>query len=309
MLKQLLLTVVVAAMGVVGVPCRADSTVIDVSFDRWMYPFNASAGARPNGSTFGAVGVPDFDDRDAQILVGFDTSTMIPTGAGGNYEISSAKLRIFTASDEAIVLDSTYDAYTTYLDDSTDEDPGRPVELYGIGFRNGYFSANFGPTIPGPPGFEEADFFGIPGPPVPANQTRNVFATDGVEGRDISNNVREGFDPSPWAIGNVAGLAAGDPVPQDAMMEFEVDLTNSEALAHLQAGLNDGSLFFAASSMHTSVQGSQAGIPLFHLGTLDGDSLGQRAQLEIDYAIVPEPASIGLLGFALLFLGLRLRRK
>ena len=289
----------------------ADSAVIDVGFDRWMYPFNASPGDRPSGSTFGAVGIPDFDDRDAQIVIGFDTAgSGIPSGIGtSNYVINSARVELTTATDEAFVLDPTYDAYTTYLEldlgGTPDEDEGRPVELYGMATRNGYVALEIGPTVAGPPIFNEADAFGLPGPPVPANGNRNALSTDddAESGRDVSNNVRDGFDPSPWSVGDVSSLSAGQSVPVDTAMEFEIDLNNAQALDYLQEGLESGELFFGVSSMHRSVQGSSEGIPSFHLGTLNGDSLGQRAQLHLDYEIVPEPTALGLLAMGVLALG------
>ena len=50
--------------------------------DRWMYPFNSSAGARATMSVFGSDReVPtQFDARDGQILLAFDTDLVIPPG-------------------------------------------------------------------------------------------------------------------------------------------------------------------------------------------------------------------------------------
>ncbi|MEM9296075.1 MAG: hypothetical protein AAGA57_09760, partial [Planctomycetota bacterium] len=35
-------------------------------FDRWMYPFNLTPGARGRAPTFGAIGAGAFDERDGQ---------------------------------------------------------------------------------------------------------------------------------------------------------------------------------------------------------------------------------------------------
>jgi hypothetical protein len=284
---------------------------VPVDFDRWMYPFNASPGARTSGSTFGAVQNPAFDDLDAQILIGFDaTAAGIPEGAGaGNYRIAAARVELTTATDRAFVLDSTYDAWSTYVDESTD-DAGRPVELYGVGYRHGFTNAGLsGSTAePGPPVFEEVEAFGAPGPPSP--ESRNAYASDYADGtaRDVSNHVRQRFDPVPWALGSVEGLAPGDAVPIQATMHFDLDLTNSTVLQQLQQGLDQGKLFFAVASRHTSVQGSSEGIPSFHLGDATGASLGQRARLHLDYEIVPEPCAATLLAMALVLWPRRRRR-
>jgi hypothetical protein len=289
----------------------ADSLNVSVGFDRWMYPFNASAGTRVSATTFGAVQNPAFDDLDAQILLGFDTASAgVPTAAGGGlYRITQATVRLTTATDGAFELDNTYDAFGTYLEEATDSDAGRPLELYGVGFRNGYASAGFGGTVAGPPVFEEAEGFGIPGPPAP--QRRHAFASDyaGGQPRDVSNSVREGFDPVPWAIGDVPGLATGSSVPLDTAVVFQIDVHNPDVLAQLQAGLDAGGLFFAVGSRHRSTQGSSEGIPSFHFGGTDGVSIGPRASLQLDYEIVPEPSAAALFGLGVCLVSRSVRRR
>ena len=50
------------------------------SLDRWMYPFNFSAGAESSAPTFGAISQPGFDDRDAQFIIGFSTASQVVPG-------------------------------------------------------------------------------------------------------------------------------------------------------------------------------------------------------------------------------------
>ncbi|MFZ9881515.1 MAG: hypothetical protein ACO3QC_08955, partial [Phycisphaerales bacterium] len=55
------------------------------ALDRWNYPFNPTPGTRITASTFGnAPGAPEFDNRDGQYIVGFNTSPSIPTGLGAS---------------------------------------------------------------------------------------------------------------------------------------------------------------------------------------------------------------------------------
>ena len=272
----------------------AESTSVNVDFDRWMYPFNITGGVRATGSTFGAVMNPVFDDRDAQVLVGFDTSAAILSGQSpANYQINSVTVVLSTATptDTSFELDSTSDLLASYLDASLDSDAGRPIELFGVGTRNGFSALSLADAGAGPPFFEENESFAFPGPP--ASEARHAFASDYAGGvaRDVSNNVRNSMDVTPWAVGTVDDLAEGTKVPVDSEMTFALDLSNSDVVNYLQNGLHDGALFFAATSMHGSTQGSSDGIPLFHLADATGASAGQVAQLAVDYSIVPEPSA------------------
>ena len=311
MIRQLRICFVTFTFLSLSLPVLADSAVIPASFDRWNYPFNASPGSRLTGTTFGAVGIEDFDDHDAQILVGFDTADAgVPAQ---NIEITSLTVQLTTSTDQAFQLDPSYDAISTYIDPATDSDPGRPVELYGIGFRNGFFFPAFGPTIPGPIAFEEGEAY-VFGNPV-AESVRNAFMTDGVrtaEGglRDSSNNVEEGYDLAPWAVGSVSGLAAGDLVPVDSALTFEVDLSNPQVAAYVQSGIENGGLFFSVVSMHDSTLGSDIGIPSFYLGDPNLPDLDLPvAQLSLNYEVVPEPwAGYGLLTGVVMLAATRKRR-
>ena len=65
------------------------------SLDRWNYPFNGSPGSRLSASTFGAVELDGFDDHDAQLVLGFATSSDVPTGLDGlEYQVLSARVTI-----------------------------------------------------------------------------------------------------------------------------------------------------------------------------------------------------------------------
>src|SRR5688572_779872 len=223
-------SIVLAALALGALPGSAQvfsATVDPVDFDRWMYPFNGTPGTRNLAPTFGAVSeAPDFDNRDGQVIVAVDTEEAgIPIGQGAsNYNPLRIRVRA-THFEGAFSYDPTYAAWQTYLDPPhpshvADGDAGRPIELYGVGFRNGYV----GPlvigaiTAAGPPNFEENERY-CEGCGFMGQAKRNIFALDpGVpdpEG-DVSNNVLRmspltgtGFNPSPWAIGKAtSGLAA-----------------------------------------------------------------------------------------------------
>lgn len=129
--------------------------------DRWMYPFNGTPGTRTGASVFGAVGEADFDDRDAQFFVRFDTTGTAAAGLDAeNYAVGALRLTLTTNQGETLTYDPTEDALETYDGTVADGDAGRPLELFGVGSRNGQTAAGFDegsaftslPPTMGPPG-------------------------------------------------------------------------------------------------------------------------------------------------------------
>jgi hypothetical protein len=318
-------TLVIAMLLAAATPAGAtwhEALIDPVEFDRWMYPFNGTPGTRNLASTFGAVyATPDsFDNKDATLIVAVNTAAAgIPAGQGtSSYHAISVRVTA-THYEGAFLYDPTYDAWQTYLaptdpDYVADSDPGRPIEIYGVGTRNGYtLPLRIGVIGPaGPPGFEERErhcegCMGL------GQAVRNAFPWDSgaadPEG-DVSNNVRRrppltggGFDPFPWAIGiSTSGLAPGDPVPQGSFnvspgetFEFEIDTSDPQVEAYVRQGLHDGVLAFAITSMHEVVQQVGGTNPNFY--TRESTDLGAIPPT-IEVAVtVPEPGfAAGLAG-------------
>jgi hypothetical protein len=318
----------------VGAPPTAASSVsvvIDpVNFDRWMYPFNGTPGTRNLAPTFGAPAeAPDFDNRDGQLIVAVNTAAAgIPVNQGAANYLPTRVRVAATHFDGVFAYDPSYDSWRSYLDASdplyvADSDAGRPIELYGVGFRNGYV----GPLVigaivsPGPPNFEESERY-CEGCGALGQAKRNIFPLDpGVADPqgDVSNNVvrlapltGSGFDPSPWAIGRAtSGLAPGAPVPQGSYavsagetFEFLLDLSDPDVLAYVRNGLNQGVLAFAITSMHATAQQAGGTNPNFY--TRDNtDPVAKPPTVEID-ATLPEPgAAAGLAAGCALLAALR----
>lgn len=274
--------------------------------DRWMYPFNNTPGVRATGSLFGNLtGPPTFDQRDAQVLLGFETSanSSVPAGKGAaNYQIASAKLTV-TIAGGTFQYDPTYDDVASYV--GTDSDPGRPIELFGVGFRNGYTELGFGANDDLPPAFEEASPFSPPGPP--ASEVRNAYALgfDGSgAGFDASNNVADGIDPTVMAIGQM-GLAPGAFPTDGTTVTFEVDLGAPGVLEYLQSGLDAGQLGFMVSSLTPAAFGGPPTYPSIYLR----EGSGAAPSLELDVKVVPEPGTLGLLAVGALTAGLFAARR
>lgn len=261
--------------------------------DRWMYPFNGTPGTRPTAPLFGAND-PSFDDRDAQMIVRFDTASQIAAGQGvANYQITSARL-ILRVTGGTSQYDPSYDDVGTYFCPTcTDGDAGRPIELYGVGYRSGFTTLSFLETSP----------FSAGGPPSPG--VRNAFASDYAGGvsRDVSNNVDGGFDPTPFAIGTIVGLNPGDTVPVGSDVIFDLALTTPDVLAYLQNRLDLGALDLAVTSLASSSFGGPATYPI--LSTKEG---GFSPRLELDLVVIPEPANVLLAAAGLAGLAVASRR-
>lgn len=268
--------------------------------DRWMYPFNSTPGTRSSAPVFGAPGTEGFDERDGQFLVGFDTSGEIQTGLGASaYRVTSATLTLRHDGGD-FVYDPTTDGYQTYLDSGAsgyqaDSDAGRPLELFGAGYRNGYDAESFGET-------------GAFGPGAPAAGTRNVYPV-GFDGNgnavDVSNSLdyahggANGFTPVSFGVGTAVGLSAGDTVTAGTEFVFDLNLSSPWVEGFLREQLHGGNASFVVASFHPASQGGPAIYPSFETKE---NIVGQSGTLHIEYDIVPEPETFGLMLFAGLLL-------
>jgi hypothetical protein len=308
-----------------------------VDFDRWMYPFNGTPGTRNVASTFGSIDpapTSAFDNKDGQLIVWVNTvNAGIPSGQGATHYYPISVRLTATHFDGDFVYDPSYDAWQTYLDPLdpsyvADSDPGRPIEVYGVGVRNGYalplVAAASGTA--GPPGFEENDRFCDPSPCNPIGVARrNVFAWDpgaaDPEG-DVSNNVLRlapltggGFDPFAWAVGrSTSGLLPGATVPEGVFgvspgetFEFELDLEDPEVYAYVREGLDDGVLAFAIVSMHDAAEMAGGTNPNFYASE-STDAAALPPTMEV-VAVVPEPGAGAGLASCCIALALLSRRR
>lgn len=239
----------------------AQSELIDVSYDapsmdRWNYPFNGSPGSRLSASTFGAPLLDGFDDHDAQLVVGFATDADVPVGLDASqYRVLSARVTVTNSNAGSFRYDPTYDTHDTYLflDDSLDTDDGRPVHLWAMGYRNEFDATSWG---------EFTTFGGTPDVD-PTQGSRHAFAAyfpfSGSDAVDVSNNIKEGFDPTPAAIGQTDAVLPGAFVPADTTFSFEVDLCETGIGDYIADGLSNGEVRFTVSSLHAATGGPDGG--------------------------------------------------
>ncbi len=262
------------SLGLTSTVSRAGEFALNVArptLDRWMYPFNFQPGVRVVAPTYGSFD-PRFDTRDAQFLLGWDTAVLVATNAGpSRYLLRSATVILTSVAPlppvRAFVYDPTHDAYFTYvtnLPNSTpDADPGRPVELFGAGFRGGFDAESF----------KEDSAYGPLGPISSGNVsivTRNVFAAmHGEAGGliDIANNVgqlntnwtAEPFEVRPWAVGATTQVQPGGEVPDGTPIRFEVDFQDPLVRGYFQTALDMGRLRLVVSSLSPAGQSTPGG--------------------------------------------------
>ncbi len=251
-------------------------------FDRWSYDMNQTPGVRPEASVFAAPLDTVDNNRLAIISVGFNTAGEIPLGLSSNqYQIVSATLRMTVSRDQDFVYDSSFDPLSSFGPAGVDTDAGRPVELYGVGV-NGY--DGFGFPGQGSNRYQENSPFSTGG-------VQNVFATDFQGGvpRDITNNYRDGFETTPFAIGQANGISPGQLIPLDTELTFDLDLSNPDVISYLQSGLVDGQVFLGVSTLAETTQQAANGIPNFWMRESEGHIIfdGQAPRLDLVVQTLP----------------------
>jgi hypothetical protein len=254
--------------------------------ERWMYPFNAAPCDRTAGSAFGTLGDESgVDSRHAQHLLGWDTAALVPTNRGpANYLVSRVRVTLTINRGDIFAYDPTPDDFRTYFPTNdparlADADTGRPVELFGAGFRNGYTAATFDQCAP----------FGVSG-----IGTRNAFAagwsTNGAL-VDVGNNVGKTnpatppFEVKPFAIGQTANVAPGHLVPAAAKITFDLNLADPFVLAYVQSALHTGNLRLMVTAVHeTSGQFGGPSYPDF--ATRFNEAVVNPTRIEIEGVVI-----------------------
>ncbi len=223
-----------------------EHTMQTPDFDRWMYPYNPVPGDREMASTFSSIGggFDIFDERDAQVLLGFITQDIVQPGYGASqYDITEATLRI-TIGLDGLILDTTVDLWESYDLNSgiVDDDEGRPMELFGAAFRGGYDGWTFGETGSFP--------FGA------SIRERNAYPISYLnqEPIDVSNNVLDMFDPVPFAVASAQGISHGEVIPTETVMVFDIDVSDPAVQCYLKRGFDEGLVSLVLTSLHEAQQ-------------------------------------------------------
>ncbi len=301
---RLAFALALAVQAVHGAHC----TFTTPSADRWHYPFNFTPGSRSVASVFGATAEPGFNDRDGCMVIAWNTSASIAAGEGTDgYGVRSLRVTLINQKTATWPIDTTVDAWFTCdlngddllngdgiprgeLGDtdgeSSDLDPGRPIELFGAGF---------GPTFTAASWNENSIYVGsdsiqeLPRDPFPfvfgMNDNELLHVEDSVKGlHNTALNVAN-FTPQPWGIGVPSGYTPG---AQSVAfpVTFDVDLTLSEGRTHryFRERLNAGRLFVIITSLReTTIMGAANGYPGFFTKEGVGQEPGALApRLDLD---------------------------
>lgn len=246
---------------------------------RWNYPFNGAPANREAASVFGALGSsPDFDARDAQYLLGWNTTNLIPTGLGAtNYQIRRARVTLTIASGNYTFTGTPRD-YRSYFPTN---DPryvaptsvSTPVELFGAGFRGG-FTNQASVFVPyASTNYPQAGPWGILPGQFHSNRVAYAagFNTNGVL-IDISNNVGDDetneiagpFEIAPFAYGQSTNATEGQVMVAGDHMTFEINLADPLIYGYLQKGLHEGNLSFMVASLINASLGGPITYPNFY---------------------------------------------
>lgn len=269
-----------------------------------MYSANQTPGTRPQASTFSALPGGGVDnDRFGQFIFRFDTAAAgIPSGRGlSGYTINSLKVTARIGQDKLFRYDASADESSTYGASplAPDTDIGRPLEIHGTAFRNGFTPSTF---------LETSSYSG--GTP----RTRNAYALgfdpSGTP-RDVSSNVTEGFDAMPWAVGHMSSLVVGDLVPVDTVVSFDINLGLPGVRQYVSEGLDAGFIWFTLSSLHPALQQGGEFVSYYTRDSTEHQLFGDSApSFAINYTLdsIPEPSS-AMLCAAMAALALTRRRR
>ena len=266
------------------------------ALDRWNYPFANDPGGSAYASVFAALAStgfdPQFDNRDGQMVIGFDTATAgIPANLSPwSYAINSATLTMTVESDQTFRYDPTPDPFQIWLplgDPSAipDEDLGHAVEVFGTGFRFGHTAQTYAENAPFSP-------LGSLGKGI---RTAYPLSFEAGQCVDVSNNVDEFLDPMPFGVGLNAKLTPGQLVPANTELNFEIDVDNADVQRYLRQSLDQGVLSLTIASIFPAEQQQTGTYPRFYtkenLAVLLG--LVHAAQLHLVVEISDAPGPTG----------------
>ena len=147
------------------------------AIDRWLHQKMSTPGRKTELSLFTNFepGAGFHPSRNGVLLMGFDVSDQIPRVTASRYQphrVTVTATHIDVDDGPFIVYDPTMDMLAEIHDGS--DDPGKPIELFGIGYDNDYTQLGWESNDAAPPEFEESSpLWDLSLPRV--EQTFNIF--------------------------------------------------------------------------------------------------------------------------------------
>lgn len=301
-----------------AIACQASCTQAETAnwsepdIDNWFYIQGSNGGLRDTSPSWTQLALNSAGNafepgtslepsRAGMMMLAFETNDQVTTGfLPSQYSITSVTLT--TKMEDATVgnfaLNTDLVTPSDLLTEATQSGitSNKPVELFGLDFRNGFEGFALGDNQTGLR-FQES-FNGY------FNTGYNAYPVIG-DGNgdyiDVSNSFGGGFSATeasgttspftanPWAIGEVAGLADGQTVPNNSTFDFNLDLTQPGVTEYLQQGLSEGVVgFFLSSTQPAEEFGGTTAYPQWY--TKENDNLDAQAPtLSIEFSIITEP--------------------
>jgi prepilin-type N-terminal cleavage/methylation domain-containing protein len=289
--------------------------------DVWHYEHSGSPGGNNYAATWGSLQysattkqfIPKTSaveaSRHSLAMLAFDTSSVVefqPPDA--DYEISGVTITLKMATGNGASASGVIGYRGTPMTNAEllaeyvagTPTSVRPVELFGVGFRNGYTGFNFGEPAFGPPKYDENFTSPVESTFDPTSYNAYPIVGDAANpGQyiDVINNVTGGysataaggttapFDVSPWAVGQAAGLTLGESVPDNTTFSFSLNLDLPGVRQYLEDSIAEGGIGFYVSTLHATTQGGSGG-PYPRWFTKEGTGLNAAAAtLAIEYSV------------------------
>jgi hypothetical protein len=267
---------------------RVSVTLTPPAEDVWVYTFGQGAFATAAPTFAGDFSDP-FPDRFGTLFLTFDATGLLPDSDrpvrlnGFILELSMLNSSTFDQNN-GIFYDPTYDPVATYIDPNADTDPGRPVELYAVGYRNGFIfetwrDANY--PVTGPDGYNA----------VPID-----FPADTSTGRFVDDSVSNEFDTLPLATGTTPDLLEATDgtlrVLDLARWSFDASALNPAERDFFTSQLESGSISFMVSSLQLAGFDGMGGDEIYpRFATLETIFPVEEASVELDFEVSP-PADV-----------------
>ena len=221
-------------------------------------------------------------------MFGFDTDSIIPAGhLPSAYAVESIRIKLLTATGFEFPYDPTYDPAVSLMPEDhpnhkEDSDLGRPVEIFGTGFRNDINALTWTEDEPyAPNSAADPSVF-----PAVMNEEGEIIHVS------LAGDYDNPIDIMPFATDIIQDANPGDWIPEDTWMEFDLDLRSYNVLAYFQRGLSEGRMMFTAISLSPGGHGQQS-FPEFH--TADS-LLGESPSIVITYRIIETSNEIQIFG-------------
>jgi prepilin-type N-terminal cleavage/methylation domain-containing protein/prepilin-type processing-associated H-X9-DG protein len=291
--------------------------------DVWHYEHAASPGGNPYGASWGSLTynsgtgkfnpkTPDVQNaRHSLLMLAFDTSTVADFELpASQYQINSVTLTLKMWQGNGAASGSRINYRPTPMSNAellSEYQSGavsstRPIELFGVGLRQGFTEFEFNTAEWGPPGYDEA--FVSPYESTFDSTTYNAYPMAGDPANpgqfvDVVNNPTGGFsataagnstapfDVTPWAVGQT-NLSPGEPVPDNTTFTFTLNLELPGVRQYLEESIANGGLGFFVSSLHATTQGGGGGAYPRWYTKEAGSMTAADATLAIDYSLVSD---------------------